>query len=227
MRVRDILQTTKKLIFLVKRILILLIILPIIVLVLSFWLVKRIYIAAPVVVVFLLGYRYTITAFSQDFPLDQYKFLLIIIGTTATFCGLILRLSSACSDKKYKEIYYESGEELFYGTLLFSFALLVKYTYFYLATVDISIFSMARQLLNILGIVLFYSALNCICAGLVAIEITLADKRKDPIYKAINSAGIMSVSTLEFVSKILGIPLGSDNLEANAFINKKKDGVSS
>jgi hypothetical protein len=81
----------------------------------------------PLYVLFVIAFIYLINSTTKPYSNEQYKFLFVIIGITATFSGLSFRASSYSENILIKSIYYEQGKRLFHASI--SLAISISFMY--------------------------------------------------------------------------------------------------
>jgi hypothetical protein len=81
----------------------------------------------PLYVLFVIAFIYLINSTTKPYSNEQYKFLFVIIGITATFSGLSFRASNSSENNLIKLIYYEQWKRLFHASI--SLAISISFMY--------------------------------------------------------------------------------------------------
>lgn len=93
-------------------------------------LIRFIFFVIPSLILFIIMITFFTSEFtSKKFPVDKYTFLLSVIGLTAGFSATCFQGASSTEDKKKKKYFFDAGERLMHSSLLFSYAIVLKFFY--------------------------------------------------------------------------------------------------
>ncbi len=129
--------------------------------ILGYWLLMALWYLIPIIIVFVVGIRFTIISFScntvSSVPDETLKILISAIGLAATLSGLTYRASIGFKEDGTKERLYFAGNLLFFSTIMFIFALLVNYSLSELTKVDSALVlkDLIQRVMSILRYFLF------------------------------------------------------------------------
>ena len=150
-------------------------------------LIRWAYAVLPIAILGHLGLKFTVGTFTNAPRKDEYQLLFSMVGLSATICGLVLRMAAVSKDVERGSKYYDIGEDLFYGTLLFVLALAVRYSYARFSQGSEWLASFTRLPLGVVGILMFCSALVLIYSALKGLNSQLEKLIKDPFRQMFGS----------------------------------------
>ena len=105
--------------------------------------------------------HYTVGAFNISYTPDNYnKEVLSLIGLSAAIGSLAMSAARSAPNEALQKMFFSAGRQLFYGTLLFSMALGMKFAFL---KIDEPVLRLVlgpyKYLIQFFGIIFFYMAI--------------------------------------------------------------------
>jgi hypothetical protein len=155
--------------------------------------VRLVYTVLPIAVLIHLVGKFLFGALDGPPTQQEYQLLFTSIGLSATLCGLVLRLASTGQDEARKAKYYEVGENLFYGTLLFVMTLALRYSNVRFSEGSEWLIRCTRVPIAIVGSLTISSASLLIYSAIIGLDSQMEKLDKD-FYRRMLESGVMKSS---------------------------------